>query len=273
MPDAELAHAASPCDPREDSGTLGLCPPSPRNSSGKRRELEARLRAAGSLLVAFSGGVDSSYLALAAHRALGARALAVTAVSPSYPASHRQVAERGGAAASASRTASSTRGRWRAPTTAPTARTAATTARRELFAVLGRVRDELGFAAVAYGVNTDDRGDFRPGHRAAEERGVLSPFLDVAPRQGGDPRALARRGAADGGSAGLGVPRVAAPLRHRGDARAPRAGRRRRGAAARARLPPAPPAPPRRASRASRSIPRSCRAPSIPRWRGASSRR
>jgi uncharacterized protein len=49
----------------------------------------------------------------------------------------------------------------------------------ELFAVLGRVRDELGFDAVAYGVNTDDLGDFRPGHRAADERGVLSPFLDV----------------------------------------------------------------------------------------------
>ena len=50
----------------------------------------------------------------------------------------------------------------------------------ELFEVLGRLRDELGFDAVAYGVNPDDTGDFRPGHRAAEERGVLSPFLDVA---------------------------------------------------------------------------------------------
>ena len=60
----------------------------------KQAALEARLRAAGPLLVAFSGGVDSSYLALAAWRALGARALAVTAVSPSYPESHRRVAER-----------------------------------------------------------------------------------------------------------------------------------------------------------------------------------
>jgi uncharacterized protein len=50
----------------------------------------------------------------------------------------------------------------------------------ELFEVLGKLRDELGFDAVAYGVNTDDTGDFRPGHRAAAERGVLSPFLDVA---------------------------------------------------------------------------------------------
>jgi uncharacterized protein len=49
----------------------------------------------------------------------------------------------------------------------------------ELFGVLGRLRDELGFGAVAYGVNTDDTGDFRPGHRAANEAGVLSPFLEV----------------------------------------------------------------------------------------------
>ncbi|MEN8160402.1 MAG: ATP-dependent sacrificial sulfur transferase LarE, partial [Myxococcota bacterium] len=49
----------------------------------------------------------------------------------------------------------------------------------ELFEVLGRMRETLGFDAVAYGVNTDDTGDFRPGHRAAAEHGVLSPFLDV----------------------------------------------------------------------------------------------
>ncbi|HEY8121924.1 MAG TPA: ATP-dependent sacrificial sulfur transferase LarE, partial [Myxococcota bacterium] len=50
----------------------------------------------------------------------------------------------------------------------------------ELFEVMGKLRAELRFDAAAYGVNTDDQGDFRPGHRAAEEHGVLSPFLDVA---------------------------------------------------------------------------------------------
>jgi uncharacterized protein len=49
----------------------------------------------------------------------------------------------------------------------------------ELFDVLGRLRHQLGFAAVAYGVNTDDMRDFRPGQRAAGERRVLSPFLDA----------------------------------------------------------------------------------------------
>jgi uncharacterized protein len=144
----------------------------------KEAALEERLRAAGSLLVAFSGGVDSSYLALAAHRALGPRALALTAVSASYPASHRAVAEevvRGFGIAHRfvdTREMESADYRANRPDRCYHCKS-------ELFAVLGRVRDELGFAAVAYGVNTDDLGDFRPGHRAADERGVLSPFLDV----------------------------------------------------------------------------------------------
>jgi uncharacterized protein len=145
----------------------------------KQAALEARLRAAGPLLVAFSGGVDSSYLALAAHRALGAKALAVTAVSPSYPESHRCVAEdvvrRFGLAHRFVDTHEMERAGYRSngPDRCYHCKT-------ELFEVLGRLREELGFAAVAYGVNTDDTGDFRPGHRAAAERGVLSPFLDVA---------------------------------------------------------------------------------------------
>ena len=62
--------------------------------SAKRAALDDALRAAGRVLIAFSGGVDSSFLAYAAHRVLGEDALAVTAESPSYPASHRSMAER-----------------------------------------------------------------------------------------------------------------------------------------------------------------------------------
>ncbi len=144
----------------------------------KERALESRLREAGRLLVAFSGGVDSSYLALAAHRALGRGALAVTAVSPSYPESHRAVAEevvaRFGIAHRFVATHEMESAAYRA-----NAPDRCYHCKSELFDVLGALRDELGFAAVAYGVNTDDTGDFRPGHRAADERGVLSPFLDV----------------------------------------------------------------------------------------------
>jgi uncharacterized protein len=152
--------------------------PIPPDLKRKEADLEAALRRSGGLLVAFSGGVDSSYLALAAHRALGDRALAVTALSPSYPASHRAAAEevvaRFGMAHRFVDTHEMESADYRAnrPDRCYHCKT-------ELFAVLGRVRDELGFAAVAYGVNVDDRGDFRPGHRAAEERAVLSPFLDV----------------------------------------------------------------------------------------------
>jgi uncharacterized protein len=144
----------------------------------KEAALHARLRAAGRVLVAFSGGVDSSYLAVAAHAAQGAGALAVTATSPSYPDRHRRMAEavvaRFGLAHRFVATHEMDSAAYRA-----NAPDRCYHCKSELFDVLGALRDELGFDAVAYGVNTDDTGDFRPGHRAATERGVLSPFLDV----------------------------------------------------------------------------------------------
>jgi uncharacterized protein len=144
----------------------------------KETALLERLRAAGRVLVAFSGGVDSSYLAWAAHRALGEGALAVTAVSPSYPAAHRRVAEEVVRTVGLRHRFVETHEMERAAYRA-NAPDRCYHCKSELFEVLGALRDELGFDAVAYGVNTDDTGDFRPGHRAAAERGVLSPFLDV----------------------------------------------------------------------------------------------
>ena len=146
--------------------------------SAKRAALDDALRAAGRVLIAFSGGVDSSYLAYAAHRLLGEDALAVTAESPSYPASHRSMAERVTREFDiphrfvATQELSNPSYRVNAPDRCYHCKT-------ELFDVLGSLRDEMGFDAVAYGVNVDDTGDFRPGHRAADERGVLSPFLEA----------------------------------------------------------------------------------------------
>jgi uncharacterized protein len=149
----------------------------PSELLAKEAALEARLQAAGRVLVAFSGGVDSSYLAWAAWRALGSGALAVTAVSPSYPESHRSVAQavvaRFGIPHRFVDTREMEREAYRAngPDRCYHCKT-------ELFEVLG--------------INTDDRGDFRPGHRAAAERGVLSPFLDVSLSKG-EIRELSRR--------------------------------------------------------------------------------
>jgi uncharacterized protein len=146
--------------------------------AARERALVERLADEGRVIVAFSGGVDSSYLAWAAHRALGEGALAVTAVSPSYPASHREVAERvvreNGLAHRFVDTSEMEREGYR--------RNRADRCyfcKSELFEVLDHVAGELGFDAVAYGINTDDRRDFRPGHRAAAEHGVLSPLVDA----------------------------------------------------------------------------------------------
>jgi uncharacterized protein len=144
----------------------------------KQALLEERLRRAGRVVVALSGGVDSSYLAWAARRALGPDALAVTALSPSYPAAHRAVAEQLVAAFDIPHRFVETREMESADYRANRP-DRCYHCKSELFRVLGALRDREGFDAVAYGVNTDDTGDFRPGHRAAAESGVLSPFLDA----------------------------------------------------------------------------------------------
>jgi uncharacterized protein len=150
----------------------------PAALAAKDAALRERLRGAGRVLIAFSGGVDSSYLAWVASDALGADALAVTAVSPSYPESHRRMAEDVVARFAIEHRFVDTHemdsDAYRANNPDRCYH-----CKSELFEVLGKLRDQLGFTAVAYGINTDDTGDFRPGHRAAAERGVLSPFLDV----------------------------------------------------------------------------------------------
>ncbi|MFP8881349.1 MAG: ATP-dependent sacrificial sulfur transferase LarE [Myxococcota bacterium] len=157
----------------------------------KQTALESELRSAGRVLVAFSGGVDSSYLAFAASRLLGDDALAVTALSASYPQAHRAMAEKVSADFQIAHRLVSTHEldvaeyRANAPDRCYHCKT-------ELFDVLGALRDELGFDAVAYGINTDDTGDFRPGHRAADEHGVLSPFLSAGLGKS-EIRALSRR--------------------------------------------------------------------------------
>ncbi len=146
--------------------------------SAKVELLQERLRASGPLLIAYSGGVDSAYLAWAAHRALGEGALAVTADSPSYPESHRRMAVDLAVSAGFAHEFVDTQ-EMDNPDYARNASDRCYFCKTELFDVLEEIRKQRGFAAVAYGINTDDTGDFRPGHRAAEEHRVLSPLLEA----------------------------------------------------------------------------------------------
>jgi uncharacterized protein len=144
----------------------------------KQAGLLERLAAGESVVVAYSGGVDSAYLAWAAHRALGARALAVTAVSPSYPRSHRDMAERIASQVGFRHEWIDSHEHERAEY-ARNAPDRCYFCKSELFELLEKLRATRDFAAVAYGINRDDTSDFRPGHRAAEEHRVLSPLLDA----------------------------------------------------------------------------------------------
>jgi uncharacterized protein len=131
-----------------------------------------------SVIVALSGGADSAYLAWAAHRAIGERALSVTALSPSYSAHDRAVVEEFvrqlGVRHEFIETHEMENPKYRA-----NASDRCYFCKDELFTVLDVMAQERGFAVVAYGVNADDTLDFRPGHRAASEHRVLAPLLDA----------------------------------------------------------------------------------------------
>ena len=156
----------------------------------KRRRLQDLLTGYRSVLIAFSGGVDSAYLAIAAFEALGPRALAVTADSPSYPDAHHRlalsIANDFGFAHEVIRTDELERPEYRAN---PANR--CYYCKDELYGRLTAVAAERGLAVVVDGNNADDRGDYRPGRQAAREHGVRSP-LDEADLTKDDIRALAR---------------------------------------------------------------------------------
>lgn len=140
--------------------------------------LRARFAAMESVLVAYSGGVDSAYLAWLAHDVLGDRALAVTALSASYPAHHYDLALRlarqVGFAHVTVETHEIDRPEYRAN---PVNR--CYYCKDELYTVLARLAAERGLAAIVDGNNADDRGDHRPGRQAAREAGVRSPLDEV----------------------------------------------------------------------------------------------
>jgi uncharacterized protein len=144
----------------------------------KRRVLAGKLKNVPSLLVAYSGGVDSAYLAYAAHQALGQRMLAVTALSASYSARDRQEAENCAAQFSFPHEFIETE-EVSNPAYRANNPDRCFFCKDELFQKLDELADRRGYAATAYGVNVDDQGDWRPGQRAARNHRVLTPLLDA----------------------------------------------------------------------------------------------
>ena len=145
----------------------------------KLRALEERLRDLDSVMVAYSGGVDSAFLAATAHKVLGERMIAVLADSPSL--ARRDLEQ---AVAFARTVGMPLRiiqtEELEKPEYQRNDANRCFHCKTELFAgmeVLGR---ELGFTHIAYGMNADDTRDFRPGQRAAEEHAVLAPLADAS---------------------------------------------------------------------------------------------
>jgi len=130
------------------------------------------------LIVAYSGGVDSAFLAWVAHQVQGASMRAVIADSPSLARTHLHEALAFARAHGIPVEVVETR-ELENPDYARNDAMRCFHCKDELFSVLERYRQAQGFAAIAYGVNADDQGDFRPGQQAAREHHVLAPLLDA----------------------------------------------------------------------------------------------
>jgi pyridinium-3,5-biscarboxylic acid mononucleotide sulfurtransferase len=144
--------------------------------AGKRAALDHELRSLGRVLVAYSGGTDSAFLAWAAHEALGAEMLAVIADSPSLAryqlADAVEFAREENIPLEIIRTQELDRAEYVRNDSSRCFH-----CKDELFSVMSEFAAAHGFRAIAYGINVDDQGDFRPGQAAAVQHNVAAPLL------------------------------------------------------------------------------------------------
>jgi uncharacterized protein len=144
----------------------------------KLRALEAQMRGLGSVMVAYSGGVDSAYLAATAHRVLGERMLAVLADSPSLARRDLEQALAFAQAIGMPVRVIQTE-ELDKPEYQRNDANRCFHCKTELFDGMQKLGAELGYTHIAYGMNADDTRDFRPGQRAAQEHDVLAPLADA----------------------------------------------------------------------------------------------
>lgn len=146
--------------------------------AAKHNSLRESIRRSGSLLVAYSGGTDSAFLAYVAHRVLGDRMLAVIADSPSLPRKELAAALEFTAANGIPTHILPTR-ELDSPDYARNNADRCFHCKDELFTRMQSALRPLGFAAIAYGMNLDDRSDHRPGQRAASDHNILAPLVSA----------------------------------------------------------------------------------------------
>ena len=149
----------------------------------KEHKLLAGLRDLRSVIVAYSGGADSAYLAWAARAALGDAAIAITADSASFPESHKGDAEEFARTHQIRHEYIATR-EFDNPAYTANNPDRCFYCKDELFSRLAEVAAERGIAHVVYGVNVDDLGDYRPGQKAALNHQVKAPLVEAGLTKG-----------------------------------------------------------------------------------------